>query len=274
MGETITATFLQTTQKSGPLKKWTFSNCCKKDWTNFIPFVVKLIGHFERGKESVGVSTIESALERVIEKQLNLRHRCIAAPIGFVVSGNGAGDGDGVELRTVRPFMESGSLADILACPPPRWTATAKAIAVTGLALGLRFAHGVGLVHGALTPGSVLLDEALEIQIAGIRAIRRGSADAEFTAPEVLRDGERTTKADVFSFARIVSRIVADDRPSVTVLRFVSRLMAAGLSADPSVRPSFGRIIAKLRSRGFAVVSGVDRLVVLAFVRAAEEAAP
>jgi serine/threonine protein kinase len=240
-----------------------------------LQFVVKLIGRFVIGEGKA----VESLLERVIEKQLNLRHRCIAAPIGFVVSGNGSGDA--VELRTVRLFVEGGSLADVFARspPPPRWTATAKAIAVAGLALGLRFAHGVGLFHGALTPGSVLLSGAGEIQIAGIGAIRSRTADGHggasvFAAPEVLRGGEGIAKSDVFSFARIVSHIIADDRQSGTVAGFLSALITTGLSADPSDRPSFGAIVARLRTKGFAIVENVDTTSVLAFVRGVDDAEP
>jgi serine/threonine protein kinase len=240
-----------------------------------VQFVVKVIGRFEIG-EGKGA---ETWVERVTEKQLNLRHRCFAAPIGFVVSGNGAGDG--AELRTVRPFVDGGSLAEVLAHspPPPHWTATAKAIAVAGLALGLRFAHGVGLFHGALTPGRVLLDGAGEIQIAGIGAVRSKTADSsgeagEFAPPEILRGGERTAKADVFSFARIVSRIITDDQDSGTLPEFVSPLTTDGLSANPSDRPSFGAIVARLRTKGFAIVANVDTAAVLAFVRAAEDGEP
>jgi hypothetical protein len=56
-----------------------------------IQFVVELIGRFEAGKENGG----ESEIEREVEKLLNLKHGCIAAPIGFAVSNASA---DGAEL--------------------------------------------------------------------------------------------------------------------------------------------------------------------------------
>jgi hypothetical protein len=135
----------------------------------------------------------------------------------------------------------------------------------------------VGLFHGALTPGSVLFGGAGEIHIAGIGAVRSGTPDGgavEFAAPEVLGDGERTAKSDVFSFARIVSRIVASDQQGRKVAEFVSALTAAGLSANPSDRPSFGAIVARLRTQGFAIVENVDTAAVLAFVRSVENAEP
>jgi hypothetical protein len=45
--------------------------------------------------------------------------------------------------------VEGGSLAEVLVTKPEWWTSTAKAKAVAGFALGLRFAHSFGLIHGS-----------------------------------------------------------------------------------------------------------------------------
>jgi hypothetical protein len=66
-------------------------------------------------------------------------------------------------------------------------------------------------------------------------------------------------KADVFSFARIVSRIVADNRRTRAVPWFVAALIANGLSAQPSQRASFGAIIARLEVDRFEIEKGGDR---------------
>jgi hypothetical protein len=233
-----------------------------------IQFIVDLIGRFESGKENGG----ESVVEKEIEKWLNLRHRCIAAPIGFAVSGSGRAP----ELRAVRPYAEGGSLADVLAGCPPWWTGTAKAMTVAGLALGLRFVNGVGQPHGRVRPKCVLFDSADAIQIAWIGAARGGggSGDAEFVAPEIKRGGAPTASADVFSFARIMSLIAADNRSRCAVPLFVTELIEAGLSANPSNRLSFGTILAVLEAECFKIVEGVDSEVVSAFVRAVEAAEP
>jgi hypothetical protein len=222
----------------------------------------------ESGKENGD----ESRIARDIEKRLNLRHRCIAAPIGFAVSGGS--DGDANELRAVRPYAEGGSLAEVLARPPPQWTATAKAIAVAGLALGLRFANGVGQPHGRLRPNCVLFDGAGAIHIAGIGAARSGGGDGEFASPEIENGHAPTAKAYVFSFARIVSHIAADNRPSGAIPRFIADLIADGLSAQPSRRPSFGAMIARLEAKRFEIGEGVDSEVVCTFVRSVEAAEP
>jgi hypothetical protein len=110
-----------------------------------------------------------------------LKHCYIAAPIGFAVSN--AGD-DAVELQAVRLYVESASLAHVLALPSRWWMGTAKAIAVAGGAHGLRFAKRVGQTYGCFRPKWVLFDSAGTIQVAGIGAVRSGSPrDAELMAP-------------------------------------------------------------------------------------------
>jgi hypothetical protein len=71
-----------------------------------------------------------------------------------------------------------------------------------------------------------------------------------------------------------VSRIAADDRPTGAVPKFVANLTADALSAQPSQRPSFGAIIARLEANRFEIEKGVDSEPVSAFVRAVEADEP
>jgi serine/threonine protein kinase len=90
-----------------------------------------------------------------MENLLNLRHPCIAAPIGFVVPIE---SGRPQELKIVRLYLEGCSLSEILSINPIWWTSTVKAKAVTGIVLALRFAHSFRLVHGHLTGNNILFD--------------------------------------------------------------------------------------------------------------------
>jgi hypothetical protein len=226
-----------------------------------VQFKVEFIGRFESANRKGG----ESESEREVKKWLNLKHHCIAAQIGFAVSNAG---GDAAELRAVRPYAEGGSLVDVLALPPPWWTGMAKAMAIVGLALGLRFANGVGQPHGSLRPKLILFDGAGTVQIAGIGVVRSGCrCGAEFTAPEIESGGAPTAQGDVFSFARIVSRITADDCLRGSVPKFIRELVNAGLSADPCRRPSFGAILARLEGNGFAIADGIDSANISTFIR-------
>jgi hypothetical protein len=93
-------------------------------------------------------------------------------------------------------------------------------------------------------------------------------------APEIESGGAPTAKTDVFSFARIVRRIIPDDRAGGAAPWFVAALINAGLSAIPSNRLSFGAILARLEANRFDIVEGVDSEAVSAFVRGVEAAEP
>jgi serine/threonine protein kinase len=85
-------------------------------------------------------------IETEIVNLLNLRHPMIAPLIGRI------------QFKTVRLYVADASLADVLSNPPAWWTPTAKAKAVVGIALGLRFVHALGLLHGAVKASNVLFD--------------------------------------------------------------------------------------------------------------------
>jgi hypothetical protein len=80
----------------------------------------------------------------------NLRHPLIAAPIGFTLSPR--------ELKIGRLHAVGGSVAEIVSAGSAWWTPTAKAEAGVGIALALRFTHGLGLLHGGLNGDNVLFD--------------------------------------------------------------------------------------------------------------------
>jgi serine/threonine protein kinase len=227
---------------------------------------------------------------------MNVTHPCIAAPFGFVLPMASK------ELRIARLYTRSGSLKDVVSARPLWWTPTAKAIAIAGIVLGMKFLHSFGLVHGCLKPSNVLFDESHRIQIADFgrchfdpresAAIVRGVAP-EFAAPEVQYGQECTPKIDVFSFALILFEVVvgvpALGRTStseelgklpvnacerVEIPGFVSGLVylliESGLSADPRERPSFDDIFEALEGNAFMIVDGVDSDEVSAFVSLVE----
>jgi serine/threonine protein kinase len=179
---------------------------------------------------------------------------------------------------------------------------TAKAIAVAGIVLGMKFLHSLRLIHGRLKPSNVLFDEYHRIQIADFGQSRLDSRESAatargvvsgFAAPEMLPGEERTAKIDVFSFALILFEIVvglpALGRTSPSeelgklpvnacecveipgfVPEFVSVLIESGLSAKPSKRPSFNDISEALKKNSFRIADGVDTDEVSAFVSLVE----
>jgi hypothetical protein len=203
-----------------------------------------------------------------IENLLNLRHPMIAPLIGCVLS---IGSTEQRELKTVRLYAAEGSLADVLSNPPAWWTPTAKAKAVVGIALGLRFAHGLGLLHGAVKASNILFDADRGIQIADFSPIRLETGEVEPFSGE----GWAPT-ADVCAFASLLFEIVVGGTatPPIgavsAVPAFVSRLIEDGRLPTSRGGLSFVEIVARLKTNRFEIVAGVDSDEVSEFVNCIE----
>jgi serine/threonine protein kinase len=101
-------------------------------------------------------------IERAIENLLNLCHLCILSPIGFIIGGKST---KSEELKIVRLYAENKSLSEVILENPVWWTSTAKAKAVVGIVLSLRFCHSFGLIHGHLNSQNIVFDIDHRIQI-------------------------------------------------------------------------------------------------------------
>jgi serine/threonine protein kinase len=156
-----------------------------------------------------------------------------------------------------------------------------KAEAVLGIALALRFSHGLGLLHGGLTSGNVLFDGEGQIQIADFRPMRRDGG---------LSGGEGwSPRADVSAFAMLLFEIVAgrpwpSPPPSAAqadaevslppdVPGFVSEMIETGPRLKAGQELSFIDIIEILKRNAFRIMAGVDSDEVSAFVSGVESAA-
>jgi hypothetical protein len=98
------------------------------------------------------------------------------------------------EFRTVRSYAADGSLADVLSNPPGRWTLTAKAKVVVGIAFGL--------LHAAVQTSNIFFDAEWQIQIADFSPIHLETSEIEPFSGE----GWAPT-ADVSAFASLVFKI-------------------------------------------------------------------
>jgi hypothetical protein len=202
---------------------------------------------------SVPDLTENCGIESEIENLINLHHPCISAPIGFVVSPQ--------ELKIARLYSERISLAEVLATRPAWWTAKAKAKAVAGLALGLRFAHSLGLLHDRFTASNILFDFENRIQIA------------DFLCNFERRGIAWTPRSDVHAFVSILFEIVVG-RPAIgkvtflpDVAGFVAEIIEIGLSVRYKAKYSFNDIFETLEQNQFRIMAGVDPAEVFAFVK-------
>jgi serine/threonine protein kinase len=133
------------------------------------------------------------------ENLLNLRHPMIAPLIGCVLPVESSGQR---EFKTVRLYATESSLADVLLNAPLWWTPTVKAKAVVGIALGLRFAHGLGLLHGAVRASNILFDADRRIQIADFSPTRLETGEVEPFLGEEL-----APTVDISAFASLLFEI-------------------------------------------------------------------
>jgi serine/threonine protein kinase len=157
----------------------------------------------------------------------------------------------------MRLHAAGGSLADVLLNPPAWWTPTAKAKAVVGIALALRFAHGLGLLHGAVKAGNILFDAGRRIQVADLSAKRLESGEVEPFSGE-----EWTPAADISAFASLLAEIAIGasgvSGVSAAVSKFISRMIEG--------ERTFVDIVKDLKANGFRIMAGVDYEEVSGFV--------
>jgi serine/threonine protein kinase len=213
----------------------------------------------------------KSELEKEIENLINLRHPCIAAPIGFVVPRESSRS---QELKIARLSVEGCSLAEVISINPVWWTATVKSQTVAGIVLALRFAHSLGLLHGCLGTSNILFDVDHRIQIGDFGPIRLTGHETEGIANVGGFYGEGwNPKTDVSAFVSILIEIMVghpvngETSLPKDVPQFISRIIEAGLSSETQTRRSFRDIFEILRRNDFRIMAGVDSEEVLAFVR-------
>jgi serine/threonine protein kinase len=218
--------------------------------------------------ESVQKSRMESELENLI----NLRHPCIAGPIGFIF---GIESDSRQELKIVRLYSEGCSLAEVFSIRPVWWTSTVKAKVVAGIVLGLQFAHSLGLVHGNLTASNILFDSDHCIQIVDFKPLGLAVQKSEDEGEKMTKFGEVsrqrwTPQTDISSFASILFEIVGGQPTSgessvpTTIPSFVSEIIETGLWSTR--RCSFQDIMKILKEKNFQIEDGVGAANVFALI--------
>jgi serine/threonine protein kinase len=153
----------------------------------------------------------------------------------------------------VTPVFRRGNLADLEATGPLDTQTVARIAADLGSALA--FAHQRGVVHRALTPASVQIDDEQHAFVGDFDLASGGERDpaeqhdpadqgvhtGHYASPEQLAGGVATPRSDIYSLAVLLAEVVAgihDDVASLLLalperLRFV---VARATSLDPSLR--------------------------------------
>jgi serine/threonine protein kinase len=224
--------------------------------------------------KSVNGMNSTEGLKNEIENLLNLSHPCILSPIGFIIGRESRMSED---FKIVRLYVEEKSLSEVISVNPVWWTSTAKAKAVVGIVLGLRFCHSLGFIHGHLNSKNIVFDVDHRFQITDFYPtdLRFG---ANVSAGGVLSDERWSVDADIRGFASILFEIIVGHPSTLSgvlndetivpsdIPLFVSKLLVAGQSPESGLRQSFNDIFDILKNNDFGIVSGVDSGDVLAFV--------
>jgi hypothetical protein len=213
-----------------------------------------------------------SQLEKELENLINLRHPCIAAPIGFVFPAESE---ISRELKIIELHGDGNSLSEVISTNPEWWTATVKAKAVVGLVLGLRFLHSLGFLHGSLNSNNIIFDVNHHIEMADFGWLHQSVGENKMGG---FSSARWTRQTDVREFALILFEIVfglpmmGEVSISTDIPELVSWIMKAGLCSEFEKQPSFCNIFQILKQNDFQIMEGVDSAEVLAFANWVESA--
>ena len=115
-----------------------------------------------------------------------------------------------------------------------------------GALLGLKAAHAAGLVHGELSPRSVLIDSAGQPVVVGLGGHLAGGEVAGvggFASPEAATGGTLSPAADVFSAGAMLGMILAKETLPADLTAVLDRARAV----DPAERqPDAAILLAEL----------------------------
>jgi serine/threonine protein kinase/TPR repeat protein len=226
---------------------------------------------------------------REVEALIYLNHPCVVQIFGYKLPIGR----EPAEIRTA--VAENGSVKDILekvgyGTQFRFWNSTGKGILICGIAMGMRFIHSKGIIHGDLKPSNILVNFGGEGLMSdfGLSCFEKddytltaGGGTVNYAAPELFNeDTRRTRKVDIYGFGLlmyeiltgtavfasskyafpIMKRILAGEMPSVPSEcgSFMQELIARCWSMDPDKRPTFDEIINDFKSARFQIVPGAE----------------
>jgi serine/threonine protein kinase len=184
-------------------------------------------------------------------------------------------------LKIVQFYSDGSSLLEVLSVKPVWLTSTVKAKVITGIVLGLRFAHSLGLLHGSLITSNTVFDFDHCIQMVDFRSIllKVGESENESEQRTTLGgfSGEGwAPEGDIQAFASILFEIVvgqpAEFEASIPedIPEFISAIIKSAREFKTGY--SFDDIWKILKENEFQIEDGVDSAEVFEFVRWVESA--
>ncbi|MBA0124807.1 serine/threonine protein kinase [Haloechinothrix sp. YIM 98757] len=170
---------------------------------------------------------------RDAELASELRHPCAATVYGAVAEHD--------DIWLITQYVPSRTMSDVLTAGAPFPAAQVCTLGMR-LAGALRAAHDLGLVHRAVDPAAVLLDEDGDVQITDF-VVGLTYGDSPYRAPEVRDTLTATAAADVYSLGATLHRATTGTPlpehdgttcPTGTLHEVLLRM----LTRDPAARPT------------------------------------
>jgi hypothetical protein len=213
--------------------------------------------------KSVNGLKLNECFRITIENLLNLCHPCILSLIGFIIR---RAPTISEELQIVRFFCGRQIVVRSYFNESSVVTSTAKAKAIAGIVLSLRFCHGLGLIHGHLNLKHIVFEVDHRIQISDfsptdLRYRQHG------TDGGVLSDEGWSMDADIRGFALIPFEIVVAYPLPLSEVLVDETIIRSDLPMFVSIRRSFNNILDLLKNIHLRIVSGVDSVDVLTFLQ-------
>ncbi|KAH0787311.1 TKL family protein kinase [Histomonas meleagridis] len=199
-------------------------------------------------------------------------HPAIQSIIGFYDTGN---YNDSV---LITPFQEHGSLRDVIYQKPEEWNIETKIISIFGIASGMQYLHSIGICHRDLKVDNILINDKFYPIISDF-GISRVIPTNEYMsthvgtlyyiAPEIIQGNDYTKEVDVYSFGLLANEIFTGEIPykklnasdiienkkngtlpeiAKDIPEFLEKLIQACLSQEPTKRPTFKKIVKKIKS--------------------------
>jgi serine/threonine protein kinase len=228
---------------------------------------------------------------REVEILVRLNHPCVSRILGWSLPDHSTmaeiqfEHARGGSLLQALKGRENGIFREF-------WNPTGKAKITLGIVLGMRYIHSQAVMHRALAPRNIWLDEHGCPLIANFEQSRivepstmtTNNANVCYAAPEIFDDNYYTIAIDVFSFGSVLLEILTE-QPAFSVMmsplpilkrvctgqmppvpgscgQFCQRLIQECWNREPEKRPTFAQIYERIEREGFDFVPGADPIAV------------
>lgn len=155
----------------------------------------------------------------------------------------------------VEQWVSGAPLPSVLSRTPTLLAVDALAL-VRGVLTGLAHAHDRGVVHGRISPASIMIDESGKPLLGDFGATQTAAGGALYTSPDVAAGGAADERSDVYSVCMVLAELLSGQKLVADPLRAertapdlsgieapIAAVLADGLHVDPRHRPADASVL-------------------------------